>query len=164
MVLAALLVGAAFYVAFSLGPVAAQSTTDYDADDDGLIEVASLAQLNAMRWDLDGDGSASSGNGTSYSAAFPNAASGMGCPTAGCTGYELTADLDFDTNGDGRTDVAGDDYWNGGAGWELIAASPTQFSATFHGNGHSISNLYVNRDGPAALFGYSTGVVREVQL
>ena len=30
--------------------------SDYDRDDDGLIEVANLAQLNAIRWDLDGDG------------------------------------------------------------------------------------------------------------
>ena len=31
-------------------------TVDYDTDDDGLIEVSSLAQLHAIRWDLDGDG------------------------------------------------------------------------------------------------------------
>ena len=31
---------------------------DYDDDDDGLIEVDSLAQLNAMRYDLDGNGAA----------------------------------------------------------------------------------------------------------
>ena len=121
MVLAALLVGAAFYVTFSLNPVSAQSaTTDYDADDDGLIEVSSLAQLNAVRWDLDGNGTPSSGNAISYAAAFPNAVSGMGCPSTGCTGYELTADLDFDTNGDGRTDVSGDDYWNNGVGWAPV--------------------------------------------
>ena len=34
----------------------AASSADYDTDDDGLIEVDSLAKLNAMRWDLDGDG------------------------------------------------------------------------------------------------------------
>ena len=38
--------------------VAAQDETDYDSDDDGLIEVADLAQLNAIRWDVDGDGGA----------------------------------------------------------------------------------------------------------
>ena len=38
------------------GPQAAASPGDHDADDDGLIEVDSLAKLNAMRWDLDGDG------------------------------------------------------------------------------------------------------------
>ncbi len=29
---------------------------DYDVDNDRLIEVANLAQLDAMRYDLDGDG------------------------------------------------------------------------------------------------------------
>ena len=36
----------------------AQATVDYDYDDDNLIEISTLAQLNAMRWDLDGDGAA----------------------------------------------------------------------------------------------------------
>ena len=34
----------------------AQSPVDYDLDDDGLIDIDSLAQLNALRWDLNGDG------------------------------------------------------------------------------------------------------------
>ena len=51
---------------------------DYDADDDGLLEVASLAQLNAIRWDPDGDGAATADNETAYAAAFPNPKSGMG--------------------------------------------------------------------------------------
>ena len=123
------------------GNATAQGATDYDVDDDGLIEVASLAQLNAIRWDLNGDGSVDvSADGASYAAAFPNAVSGMGCPSDGCGGYELTADLDFDTNGNGRAD-AGDAYWNGGQGWSPIDG---EFGATFDGNGHLISNLFFN--------------------
>ena len=34
----------------------AQTTVDYDGDDDGLIEVTTVAQLGAIRWDLNGDG------------------------------------------------------------------------------------------------------------
>ena len=71
---------------------------DYDVDDDGLIEVADLAQLHAIRWDRDGDGTSANAG---YAAAFPDAAADMGCPSGGCTGYELTADLDFDTDGSG---------------------------------------------------------------
>ena len=43
---------------FSMPPQVQGQTTpiDYDSDNDGLIEVSSLAQLNAIRWDLDGDG------------------------------------------------------------------------------------------------------------
>ena len=127
----------------------AATPTDYDADDDGLIEVGSLAQLDAIRYDLDGDGSPT--DSSAYAAAFPNAANSMGCPSSGCTGYELTSNLDFDTNGDGRTDIAGDDYWNDGAGWEPIKDSArggsqdATFHATFEGNAHVISGLYIDR-------------------
>ena len=107
----------------------------------------------------------------------------MGCPdTDGCLGYELTADLDFDTNGSGDAD-AGDDYWNNGAGWTPIggagSALPSTllnpFLATFEGNGQTISNLFIFIDTLkpfAGLFGYTgsdsaTGavaVVRNVKL
>ena len=65
--------------------VQAQSTVDYDTDDNSLIEVANLAQLNAMRWDLDGDGSS---DNSGYAGADPNAADAMGCPESRCWGYE----------------------------------------------------------------------------
>ena len=62
--------------------VEAQSVVDYDADD-GLIEVNSLARLNAIRWDLNGDGAADdTANASNYTTAFPDAATGMGCPLA----------------------------------------------------------------------------------
>ena len=116
-------------------PAAAWQRVDYDTDDDGLIEINYLDQLNAMRWDADGDGA---GGGSDYDAAFPDAAPGMGCPSD-CTGYELEADLNFDTNGRVGAD-SGDDYWNGGMGW-----APFWYYGTFEGNRHTISNLYVNR-------------------
>ena len=137
---------------------------DYDADDDGLIEVSSLAQLNAIRWDLDGDGSTTD---TSYASAFPNPVSGMGCPSAGCTGYELDADLDFDTNGNGEAD-SGDDHWNDGSGWAPIGTQSSSFSTTFDGNGHTISGLFINRGSTddVGLFGRSdsSSVIRNTGL
>ena len=128
---------------------------DYDADKDGLIEVSNLAQLAAIRADLDGDGAAPA---PAYAAAFPNAMPGMGCPDPGCTGYELAADLDFDTNGNRAAD-AGDAYWNGGAGWVPIGDSGRKFTADFDGNNHTIANLYINRGGDfyIGLFGYASG-------
>ena len=122
-------------------PTPAPDDGDYDVDNDGLIEVASLAQLDAMRNDLDGDGR---GLGSDYAAAFPNARPGMGCPDTGCGGYELTADLDFDTNGDGRVDGR-DAYWAGGLGWLPIggAEEGARWSAVFDGGGHTIANLFV---------------------
>ena len=149
---------------------AERTGTDYDVDEDGLIEISTLAQLNAVRWDLDGDGSASAGNAASYSGAsgaFANASSSMGCPAvsgaATCTGYELTRDLDFDTDGDGSTHTSGasdaqDAYHNGGNGWDPIGPSVSvgftervrrireeSFNAVFDGNGHNIHNLFISR-------------------
>ena len=120
---------------------------DYDSDDDGLIEVNTLAQLNVIRWDLDGNGHVASGDQSNYSAAFSNAVAGMGCDfdhdkdinTANrCVGYELIADLDFDENGDGTRN----DTYNTGSGWQPIGGT---FNATFDGAGHTISNLFINR-------------------
>ena len=42
---------------------------DYDEDDDHLIDVDSLARLNAVRWDLDGDGDPVTANAADYSGA-----------------------------------------------------------------------------------------------
>ena len=114
---------------------------DHDPDNDGLIDVARLAQLHAMRWDVDGDGVSTE---PAYAEAFPNAATGMGCPATGCTGYELVTDLDFDTDGDGAVD-ADDDYWNDGAGWAPIGTGEDPFAATFEGNGHVLANLWIAR-------------------
>ena len=70
-------------------------------------------------------------------------------PDAGCAGYELAVDLDFDTDGDGDVD-SDEDYWNGGAGWDPIADragsdDTAKFDATFEGNGHAVTNLFINQ-------------------
>ena len=152
-----------------VGGAAQQASGDYDADNDGLIEIRNLAQLDAVRYDLDGDGAS---DDAAYSAAFPNAMTGVGCPADGCVGYELATDLDFDTNGNGEAD-AGDSYWNDGAGWLPIGGmSFPPFTAAFDGAGHSISNLFINRyvnPGDAdhiGLFGMvgSGGIIGQVHL
>ena len=124
----------------------------HNTDDASLINVSSLAQLDAIRWDLDGDGTADNPTdstdpddanaqtqGDAYSAAFPS----VTCPTDGCTGYELTRDLNFSGS-----------KWARGDGWDPIGiytgtgGSPfgSPFTAIFDGNGHSISNLYIDRE------------------
>ena len=79
--------------------------------------------------------------------------SGMGCPAGGCQGYELAADLDFDTNGSGDAD-SGDTYWNAGMGWVAIGpTTDTAFAGIFDGNRHSIANLFIDgRGGGVGLF------------
>ena len=147
-----------FLVAVALG------NRDYDVDDDNLIDVGSLAQLDAVRYDLNGDGVVDDASEwQSYYDAFDQS-SLMGCPD-GCAGFELADDLDFDTNLNGIAD-SGDDYWNGGDGWVPIGGDATSFYvpgnpfiAVFEGNGHTISNLYIETDTdiPAALFGSTEG-------
>ena len=145
-------------------------TRDYDVDNDGLIEVGNLAQLDAVRYDLNGDGMvdiASDWQSYYAAAAFVDGALDMGCPS-GCTGYELTQNLDFDTNDSGGAD-SGDDYWNGGEGWVPIGGDGTTaagtmlflrnpFTATFEGNGHTIGNLFIETDTivVVGLFGYAS--------
>ena len=138
---------------------------DYDTDDDGLIEISSLAQLDVIRHDLDGDGVSVHAD---YAAAFPNAMDDMGC-FADCSGYELAANLDFDTNGSGRAD-AGDAYWDEGDGWLPIGDPETEFrfNTTFDGNGHTIANLYIRwTDASRIGFFRATGedaVIRNARL
>ena len=129
---------------------------DYDEDNDNLIDVVNLAQLNAIRWDLNGDGRGLLGAAAAgYLSAYPGYQTGMGCPGT-CAGYELRANLNFDTDGDGSTHTGGtgdmdDDYYNGGMGWEPIGSTSTSasidqlFAATFRGNGFVIDNLFINR-------------------
>ena len=150
---------------------ARQIPIDYDTDNDGLIEINSAAQLNAVRWDADGDGTVTTANQASYAAAFPSPLTGMGCPDTAddtdtdpgpCLGYELAVDINLDTNGNGMAD-AGDDYWNSGVGWVPLS----EYSATFEGNGHTISGLFINRAGSdAGLFKTiaATGKVRNLGL
>ena len=127
---------------------------DYDSDNDGFIDVANLAQLDALRYDLNGDGLVDGATWMPYYTAYPMGALGMGCPSEGCKGYELTKDLDFDTNDDGDVD-SDDDYWNGGDGWAPIGDADAPFTADFMGNRHTVSNLFIDRhnEDEVGLFG-----------
>ena len=154
------------------GDASAQGPTDYDTNNNGLIDVTTLAQLNAIRYDLDGSGAADSAtDNTAYAAGYPNPVTGMGCPGDTCTGYELRANLDFDTSG--NDDVADAPYAN----WTPIGTatttpfSTTPFTATFDGNDHTIANLAINLTtsttnggGFVGLFGDSSGTIRDVGL
>ena len=178
------------------------NTRDYDSDNDGLIEIHCLEHLNAVRHDLDANGEPDplvalrldtadsvTARQTAYQAAFPKAVAGMGCPSTGCTGYELMADLDFDTGDKGdRTD---DLYYDNGKGWAPIigrvypasSRGPNHFTSTFQeskdtyrsigftgafeGNGLAIKNLHINRnDFHVGLFGvaFEGSVIRNLRL
>jgi len=123
---------AAAIIGLSAQVLAAEPREDYDLDDDGLIEINSLQDLDAMR------------NYRDAESEF-NLSTATGCPESGCTGFELTTDLNFDTNGDGVIN-ASDEFWNDGLGWEPVGSSPSPtFGAIFDGKNHVIRNLYINR-------------------
>ena len=138
-------------VAFTVGIAHSQTGNgeyngEYDGDGDRLIEVSSLEQLNAVRYDVNGDGRPDrDSDALVYSLAFPVGGTEAVCDE-GCHGYELAGPLDFGEAGSYASGAvrAG---WNSGSGWEPIGVdtSGRRFSATFDGNGHTVSNLYIDR-------------------
>ena len=166
------------------------ATVDYDADNDGLIEVSTLAQLNAIRYDLDGNGQVASGNQTNYDTAFPNAEDNMGCNESAvtiasnntgnpaCTGYELSANLDFNTNNSAtssrRTPRARTPATPTGtpatAGNPSAGSTGSSYTGDFDGVTYTISNLFIDRSSGnyaglfAKLDGASGKVVKNVSL
>lgn len=129
--------------------------TDADANSNGLIEVSSLAQLNAMRFQLDGAGLRLEADGELNTSGCPFVIH-KGVTTQRCHGYELTQDLNFDTNLDDVMDE-NDDYWNEGQGWTPIGEYNQPFRAVFNANYHTIYNLYSKQtSNQAGLFGYTT--------
>ena len=134
----------------------------YDADGDRLINVSNLEQLDAIRYDLDGDGSPDNdGDASKYGVAFPTSGTEAVCESA-CNGYELTSSLDFENPGSyasGAVNTA----WTTGNGWDPIGDT---FEATFDGNGNTISNLHINRmDTPnVGLFSFIYGMIRNIGL
>lgn len=117
---------------------------DVDDDNDGLIELYTLHDLSLMSFDY---------TGSSLKSSAEDPGSTEGCSYTGedglsepaCTGYELMADVDFDTNANGMIDM-GDEFCNYSEtravceGW-----IPVYLYADFTGNGHRISNLYIDR-------------------
>ena len=109
-----------------------------------LIDISNLTQLNAIRYDLDGDGEIDSNvdaNGSNlYTSAFSDLDTSLSY-----LGYELVKNLDF----------AGSE-WASGEGWDSIGDynidnTNISFRAIFEGNGKTISNLYINR--PSEFYG-----------
>ena len=131
----------------------ADPATGYDADGDNLINVASQAQLDAIRYDLNGDGLPEAvGDYVVYAAAFPagdlaSTGTRMGC-ASGCIGYELDADLT----------LAGE--------WTPIDGAAAGYAAEFNGNGRTITGLTVLATFRAGLFGRleSGGAIRDLGI
>ena len=153
-ILAQLFVALLLFALAGTQGVSAQMTcpsNDIDQDDNGLIEICDLEGLNAMRDNRSGSGTME-----------------QGCPST-CTGFELTKDLDFNNDASYRT-IANKTTWTTGDGFEPIGVfgGGRGFSATFNGNGYTISNLYINRNGDEGdnigLFGATRGQITNLGL
>ncbi|MEH6345998.1 MAG: hypothetical protein V7785_12985 [Bermanella sp.] len=124
-------------MASAASSVQGEPRIDYDLDDNGLIEINDLQDLNEIRNNLN-DANILKGESL-YGV-------GDGCPLDGCNGYELTNDLNFDTNGNNVFDE-GDAYWNEGLGWVPIGFAAYKITIEFNGNGHTLQNLVIRRPG-----------------
>ena len=136
----------------------AQTTIDYDVDDDGLIEVKTKAQLQAIHFDLNGDGTAEVRTSwpttsiTAYATAFPTPMTAMGCPPrdhdndpmtadqASCIGYELMNDIN----------AAGNDWVP--LGRRTASTQGGEFSGKLVGNGYRVLNVQQTGNGQRMAF------------
>ena len=142
-------------------------TADVDDDNDGLIEIATAAELNNMRHNLAGTSYKSSGSAADNFTGAPNVATGEAAPAsvaghcdmstlrtiggsmrdAYLCGYELVADIDF-FGADGAMGGGDDVDLNGNTkgNFDPIAgvSEDDGFTARLHGNGHTISNLNID--------------------
>ena len=129
-----------------------EARSAYDTDNDGLIEVHTVEQLNAIRCDLNGDGEIDDTTSDDPAVAGSKAAAYVAvfygvCPPDDVSyrGYELAADLNFagsrwalNATADGIADAVAE-------GFEPIGDESNRYFNTFEGNGHTITGLCINR-------------------
>ena len=135
------------------GPTPRPAEIIYDNDANRLIDIVNLDQLNAVRYDLNGDGIPS--DELAYWQAFPGGRPGMGCP-GGCVGYELTVSLDFANPESYLVGVVSTEWVEaGGGGWRPLGTDAEPFSAILEGNDNSITGLRLQHAGalPSGLIG-----------
>ena len=152
-------------------PTMTPAAVRYDSDSDGLIEVSNLEQLDAIRYDLDGNGIPEGAAKNEYAAAYPVSGEEVVCNN--CNGYELARPLDFAAAGSYASGAVSAE-WTAGEGWRPIGSSRHPFDAVFNGNGHSLSSLLItpttqadsSRGDGLGLFGSvgEFGVIRETGL
>ena len=122
-----------------------------------LIDITTLEQLDAIRFDLNGDGTptGSPTEVTAYEEAFSLSPGASVSCVGPCIGYELMNSLDFEDVASYASSNVNTDWVdpNGGTavdGWNPIGdyhngVPDNRFNAVFEGNSYMISNLYINR-------------------
>ncbi len=131
---------------------------DIDNDGDGLIEISSPSQLNAIRYQLDGSGRRMAPAG---------ALDQSGCGGSGrllkCSGYELENDISLASYGapNGWQPIG-----EGSLDGEGILCEGESFTGILEGNGMTISDLMINRasESCVGLFAMLNGEVRNLHI
>jgi len=132
---------------------------DIDDDGDGLIEIATAVELDAVRYALNGNG-----RKLSMEEALNTTGCGDGKTVITCNGYELTTDISLAA-------------YSGNEGWQPLShdidnstqsCDGTPFKGVFEGNGWTISDLSINRskENCVGLFGQITNnaTIRNLNL
>ena len=122
----------------------------FDDDGDGLIDIYTLEDLDAIR--------------NQYS----NMPSTCGSNAdIACNGFELRRSLDFNA-ADSYQNSTINTVWTTGRGWLPIGrGNPTHFGSVFEGNGYTLSGLYINSSNNGmALFSIlnATGQIKNIGL
>ncbi len=116
----------------------ARDGADVDDDGDGLIEIGTAAELDAVRYALNGSGRRSLRNGVLNTDGCGNGT------TASCSGYELVTDISLAAYANNE----------GGKGWQPLGHDTNSvidrcqgaaFNGIFEGNGWTITDLSINR-------------------
>ena len=133
--------------------------SDIDNDNDGLIEICFIEGLDAMRYQMSGQGYQSTSGATLMT---------QGCASGGCKGYELVRDLDFNDD-DSYLSTEHKVGWTTAAtgGWLPVGHRSNRFSAMFEGNGYILSGLTITTDtNDLGLFGATsrTSVISNIGL
>ena len=152
-----------------------KNSEDMDDNNNGLIEIATAAELNNMRHNLAGttyDDEADDGAGNAGDITGAPTTVTTNCDTATSDsvylcGYELTADIDF-FGADGSMGGVGanaDIDLNGGTAGNIDPIAGN-FTAAFHGNDQEIANMTIIFSfGRAALFRSCVGShIRDLTL
>ena len=135
-------------------------TTDYpiqgpfrvrlDDDDDGLIDIYTLEDLDAIR---------------NQYLNIPDRCGSTG--NIVCNGFELRRSLDFNVAESYQSGMT-DPNWTTSTGWTPIGSDVFNdlFNRVFEGNGHTISGLYINRprSSKVGLFGVSHSEIKNIGL
>jgi len=132
---------------------------DIDDDGDGLIEIGTEAELDGVRYALDGAGKKLSMNGM-----LNTTGCGDGNSITSCSGYELITDISLAaySNGEGWQPLGNDID----SSTDRCQGAP--FSGTFEGNGWAINELNISRSAEdcVGLFGHiaASATIRNLTL